>query len=203
MKSILLALGIMMNTQPIKIVTVDSSSKEVLATKTEDIQEDELYLANEISDQLMASLKPYLPAAGLAAPQIGISKSMFIYSYDRDPNHLETVINPKWTPISEDRIEGWEGCFSVLLSDGIWQLASIPRYEKIKVKYTNLDGKIIEKELDGFGAKVFQHECDHLEGLVCIYRTDAAIKSFDSKEALQNFLKEVKKNDSKNYQSPK
>ena len=69
----------------IKIVTVDSLEKEVLRQKTEEIYEDELPLAKEIAEKLFAALQPLLPAAGLAAPQIGISKSVFIFSFDRDP----------------------------------------------------------------------------------------------------------------------
>jgi len=64
-------------------------------------------------------LKPYLPAAGLAAPQIGISKSVFIFSFDRGPKNLEAVVNPRFVPIEDTKVEGWEGCFSVMLSNGI------------------------------------------------------------------------------------
>lgn len=81
-----------------QIVTIDSSSKEILKKKTEDIRKDESNLAKEITEKLLTALAPYLPAAGLAAPQIGISKSVFIYSYDREPKHLEPVINPQFIP---------------------------------------------------------------------------------------------------------
>jgi peptide deformylase len=61
--------------QELKIVTVDSPNKDVLRQKTEEIKPNELQLAREIGDKLFQALKPHLPAAGLAAPQIGISKS--------------------------------------------------------------------------------------------------------------------------------
>ena len=116
----------------IKIVTIDSPLQHVLKMKTEEIRPDELPLAEEIVEKLLFALQPYVPAAGLAAPQIGISKSVFVFSFDRDPNHLEGVINPSFVPVGDAKVEGWEGCFSVMLSDGSWKLAKIPRYESIR-----------------------------------------------------------------------
>lgn len=188
--------------QKLMIVTVDSPNKDVLKRKTEAIEPDELQMALEIGDKLFQALKPHLPAAGLAAPQIGISKSVFLYSYDRNPENLELVINPTFSPIGDHKIEGWEGCFSVILSDSIWQLAKVPRYEKIHVSYLNRNGEKIEKMLDGFAAKVFQHEYDHLQGIENIERSDAYIKEFDSRENLLAFLKNVKKEDSVHYKKP-
>jgi peptide deformylase len=186
----------------LKIVTVDSAQRDVLRKKTENFQEDEMPWAKEIAEKLLLALTPYLPAAGLAAPQIGISKSIFIYSYDRDPKNFEIVINPIVIPIGNEKIEGWEGCFSVLLSDGIWKLAKIPRYEKIKVIYINQNGVKVEKILDGFASKVFQHEYDHLQGIESIDRSDAFIKEFISKNELLSFLEIVKKDDSSHYKNP-
>lgn len=188
--------------EEMKIITIDGPQQEILRKKTEKIQEHELALAREISEKLFLALKPYLPAAGLAAPQIGISKSVFIFSFDRDPKNLETVINPNFTAIGDNKIEGWEGCFSVTLSNGMWKLAKIPRYETIKVTYLNLEGKKIEKVFDGFAAKVFQHEYDHLQGITNIDRTDAIVKTFDTKDAMLTFMEQVKKEDSVHYKKP-
>lgn len=185
-----------------KIVTIDSPSQDILKMKTEAIKENELVLAREISEMLHLALKPYLPAAGLAAPQIGISKSIFIFSFDRDPKNLETVVNPSFIPLDDTKIEGWEGCFSVILSDGIWKLAKVPRYEIIKVTYMNLEGENIEKTLEGFAARVFQHEYDHLQGIENIEREDASVKVFDTKEDLLSFMQQVKKEDSIHYKKP-
>jgi peptide deformylase len=186
----------------VKIVTVDSPLNYVLKEQTEDILEDELPLAQEIAEKLFLALKPHLPAAGLAAPQIGISKSIFIYSYDRDPNHLEVVINPSFIPVDNTQVVGWEACFSVILSEGTWKIASVPRYQTIKVEYLTLQGERIEKMLDGFAAKVFQHEYDHLQGIENIDREDAVVKTFESKEELVNYMLQVKKEDSQYYNRP-
>lgn len=187
----------------VAIVTVDGPNKEVLKRKTEKIGNNELDLAREIGNKLLQALTPLLPAAGLAAPQIGISKSVFIYSYDRTAENLELVINPTFIPVGEEKIQGWEGCFSVLLSNGVWKLANIPRYKKIQVSYLNSKGEKIEKILEGFAAKVFQHEYDHLQGITNIERNDAQINSFDSKENLLHFMQNVKKEDSVHYKAPK
>lgn len=186
----------------VQIVTIDSPLQHVLKTKTEPLQANELPLAREIVDQLFLALKPHLPAAGLAAPQIGISKSVFIFSFDRDPNNLEGVINPSFTPVGDVKIEGWEGCFSVMLSDNTWKLAKIPRYETIKVQYLNMEGERVEKILDGFAAKVFQHEYDHLQGIENIDREDAVVRDFTSTKEMLDFMEQVKKEDSLRYKRP-
>lgn len=183
------------------IITVDSPQQEVLKKQTEEIRSNELALAREIAEQLHSALEPYFPAAGLAAPQIGISKSIFIFSYDRDPKNLEVVINPEFTPLGSP-VSGWEACFSVILSKGIWKAAQVSRYEKIKVAYLNLQGERVEKILTGFAAKAFQHEYDHLQGVVNIYRQDAIVKTFDNKGELLDYLKKVKKEDAANYIKP-
>lgn len=185
-----------------QIITVDGPLKEVLRKKTEDIQENEFPLAQEIAEKLLQALKPYSPAAGLAAPQIGISKSVFIFSFDRNPENLEAVINPSFVPVNEKTTESWEGCLSVLLSESCWKFAKIPRYEAIKVTYFNLKGSKVEKVLEQFAAKVFQHEYDHLQGIVNIDRADAIVKSFNQKEDMLNFIQEIKKEDASHYKKP-
>ncbi len=187
---------------PIEIVTIDSSQAQVLKTKTENFREDELVLAREIADQLYHSLAPFFPAAGLAAPQIGISRSIFIFSYDRDPKNLEAVINPTVTPIGDEKVEGWEGCFSAILKTGAYECAKIPRYATIHVSYLTTKGEKVEKILEGFAAKVFQHEYDHLQGYVNLCRQDAEVKTFQNKQEFIDFMQEVKKQDAARYFKP-
>ena len=184
------------------IVTIDSPQSEILKTRTEDIQENELDLAQEIATKLVAALTPFFPAAGLAAPQIGISKSVFIFSYNRDPKNLEIVINPTLQPVGEEKVEGWESCFSAVLKTGVWECAKLSRYEKIQVSYLNISGEKVEKILEGFAAKVFQHEYDHLQGYVNICRKDAEVKRFESKQDFITFIQEVKKQDAARYTKP-
>ena len=182
-------------------LTIDSPKQAILHCKTDDILIEELDLAREIGEKLFLALKPYFPAAGLAAPQIGISKSIFIYSFDRNPKNLEVVINPSFIPIGQEQVEGWEGCLSVITTT--WKMAKVPRYEMIQVTYMNQNGEVIEKILKGFAAKVFQHEFDHLQGMINIHRPDAIIREFEAKEEMENFMQAVKKEDAARYDAPR
>jgi peptide deformylase len=185
-----------------EIVTIDSPQADVLKTKVEQIQKVELGLAKEIGRYLYLALEPFFPAGGLAAPQIGMSKAVFIFSYNRDPKNLEIVINPTFIPVGNEKVEGWESCLSAILKTGVRKCAKVSRYEKIKVTYMNLEGEIIEKVLDGFAAKVFQHEYDHLQGYVNIYLEGAEVKTFETHEEYLAFMQEVKKQDAARYSSP-
>lgn len=181
------------------ILTLDSPQAFILKAKTEDIQEDEFLLAQKIADQLYQSLAPFFPAAGLAAPQIGISKSIFIFTPDRDPKNIEVVINPSFEPLTEGKIEGWESCFSALLKSGVCECAKVSRYDSIRVSYLTLKGEKVEKDLHGFAAKVFQHEYDHLQGVVNVLRPDAEVKKFENRQDFTTFMQEVKKLDATRY----
>ncbi len=182
------------------IVTLFMPNEQVLFEKTEEISPNEFSTVQDIEKELYNALSPYFPAAGLAAPQIGISKSVFIFSYDRDPKHLEAVVNPIFEPVGEEKTAGWEACLSVI--NACHKIAKVPRYNKIKAIYYNAQGKLVEKLLEDFAARVFQHEYDHLQGMLNIHRPDSEVKEFDTKEAMQAFLAEVKKEDASRYKNP-
>lgn len=184
------------------IVTLDSPQQAVLRTVTTEITPSEWDLAKDIAFKLYLALKPHFPAAGLSAPQIGISKSIFIYSYDRDPKHLEVVVNPSYLSEGEETVIGWEGCLSSLTGETRC-IARIPRYKKLLVTYFDLEGDRQQRLLEGFAARVFQHECDHLEGILNIEHPEASVKAFASQQELQAFMSEVKKGDSQQYIPPK
>ena len=104
--------------------------------------------------------------AGLAAPQIGVDLALVIFGFKQNtrypdaPAVPETVlINPVITPLSSEEEEGWEGCLSVPGLRGV-----VPRFARIR--YSGFDplGRPIEREAEGFHARVVQHECDHLIG---------------------------------------
>jgi len=104
--------------------------------------------------------------AGLAAPQIGVDLQLVIFGFDRvarypdaPPVPRTVLINPLVTPLSDALETGWEGCLSVPGLRG-----QVPRHARIR--YTGFDpqGQPIEREADGFHARVVQHECDHLIG---------------------------------------
>jgi peptide deformylase len=106
--------------------------------------------------------------AGLAAPQIGVDLQLVIFGFDRNerypdaPAVPETVLlNPVIEPIGEAVEEGWEGCLSVPGMRGV-----VPRFARIRYRGVDVDGRPIEREAEGFHARVVQHECDHLVGVL-------------------------------------
>jgi peptide deformylase len=105
---------------------------------------------------------------GLAAPQIGLNLQLVIFGFQKSerypdaPPVPETVlINPLLTPVSDEIEEGWEGCLSVPGMRGM-----VPRYTKLHYRGFDPFGKLIDRTADGFHARVVQHECDHLEGIL-------------------------------------
>ncbi|HEX7638824.1 MAG TPA: peptide deformylase [Burkholderiaceae bacterium] len=104
--------------------------------------------------------------AGLAAPQIGVDLQLVIFGFDRNDRYPDApvvprtvLLNPVITPLGEEEAEGWEGCLSVPGLRGV-----VPRWTRIR--YTGVDpqGRPIDREAEGFHARVVQHEVDHLVG---------------------------------------
>jgi peptide deformylase len=109
-----------------------------------------------------------LNGAGLAAPQIGVGLRVVIFGMDDNPRYPEAdpvpytvLINPILTSLSGDMEDGWEGCLSVPGMRGV-----VPRYRELR--YTGLDaaGVPIDRTVNGFHARVVQHEVDHLDGIL-------------------------------------
>ncbi len=106
--------------------------------------------------------------AGLAAPQIGVNLQLVIFGFKQNtrypdaPPVPETVlINPVLTPLSDDIEDGWEGCLSVPGLRG-----TVPRWRSLHYEGFDQYGQPISRDADGFHARVVQHECDHLAGIL-------------------------------------
>jgi peptide deformylase len=104
--------------------------------------------------------------AGLAAPQIGVDLQLVIFGFQRNDRYPEAppvpetvLLNPTIEPLGTAEEEGWEGCLSVPGMRGV-----VPRFARIRYRGLDLDGHAIEREAEGFHARVVQHECDHLIG---------------------------------------
>ncbi len=106
--------------------------------------------------------------AGLAAPQIGVDSRVVIFGFDSNPRYPQSgavprtvLINPEITPLSDAMEDGWEGCLSVPGMRGM-----VSRYSHIR--YTGFDaaGNPVDVVAEGFHARVVQHECDHLDGII-------------------------------------
>lgn len=103
---------------------------------------------------------------GLAAPQIGLDRQLVIFGFESSerypdaPEVPQTVLlNPVVVPLSDEQEDGWEGCLSVPGLRGV-----VPRYRYIRYSGFDPAGNAIEREAEGFHARVVQHECDHLIG---------------------------------------
>ncbi len=109
-----------------------------------------------------------LSGAGLAAPQIGVSLRVVIFEVSANPRYPEVapipytvLVNPQLTPLGESQEEGWEGCLSVPGLRGL-----VPRFKRLRYRGFDIEGAPIDRTVEGFHARVVQHEVDHLDGIL-------------------------------------
>ncbi len=109
-----------------------------------------------------------LSGVGLAAPQIGVPLRVVIFGVDKNERYPDAevvpqtvLINPVLTPLSDEMEEGWEGCLSVPGMRGL-----VPRFKKLRYQGRDEHGAPIDRTVGGFHARVVQHECDHLDGIL-------------------------------------
>lgn len=122
-------------------------------------------------DALLVDMADTLQAAGgvgLAAPQIGVGLQVIIFGFERSSRYPEAeavpltqLLNPEIIPLTDDLALGWEGCLSVPGLRG-----EVPRYEKIRYRGYTPRGELIDRDVDGFHARLVQHEYDHLTGVL-------------------------------------
>jgi peptide deformylase len=121
--------------------------------------------------ELLADMKDtmaHLNGAGLAAPQIGVALRVVIFGVTANPRYPDiepvpdtVLINPILTPLSGEEEEGWEGCLSVPGMRG-W----VPRFKKLRYSGYDERGRRFQRDVEGFHARVVQHEVDHLDGVL-------------------------------------
>ena len=109
-----------------------------------------------------------MDGAGIAAPQIGVSLRVVIFGVGENPRYPDAekvpytvLINPVLTPLGSEMEEGWEGCLSVPGMRGV-----VDRYSRLRYSGFDPAGIPVEREASGFHARVVQHECDHLDGIL-------------------------------------
>ncbi len=127
--------------------------------------------------------------AGLAAPQIGCNLRVIMFGFEKNeryPNEkpipFTILINPEFEILSDEMVEGWEGCLSV---PGLRGLVS--RYNKIRYKGFDMKGNPVSRIAEGFHARVVQHECDHINGILFPERMKN-MKCFGFEEELRSIL---------------
>ena len=125
---------------------------------------------------------------GIAAPQVFESLSLFIVASSPNPRYPNApqmeptaMINPEILWRSEDKEKGWEGCLSIPGLHGL-----VPRHRWIGVRYLTREGEMREVEFEDFLARVFQHEFDHLHGIVFIDRLESTQDLITEKEYLRS-----------------
>ena len=106
--------------------------------------------------------------AGLAAPQIAVPLRVVIFGLAHNPRYPDAepvpyteLVNPVLTPLTDEQEEGWEGCLSVPGFRGL-----VPRSTRLRYEGFDPAGNRIARDVDGFHARVVQHECDHLDGIL-------------------------------------
>lgn len=116
----------------------------------------------------MRDTMAHLDGAGLAAPQIGVDLRVVIFGGFANPRYPEAppvpdtvLINPVLEPLGDEEEEGWEGCLSVPGLRGV-----VPRWKRLRYAGYDAHGQRLERVVDGFHARVVQHECDHLDGIL-------------------------------------
>lgn len=116
----------------------------------------------------MADTMQAMNGAGLAAPQIGVGLRVVMFGIvanprypDAEPVPQTVLINPAITPLDTEIEDGWEGCLSVPGMRGL-----VPRHRRLRYRGFDAYGKAIDRTVHGFHARVVQHECDHLDGIL-------------------------------------
>jgi peptide deformylase len=135
------------------------------AISPDQFDSDELHLLVADMFETMRAVN----GAGLAAPQIGVDLQLVIFGTDQpNPRYPDSplvprtvLLNPVITPLAADEVDGWEGCLSVPGLRGL-----VPRFSSIRYTGFDLYGDPIDRTVDGFHARVVQHECDHLIGML-------------------------------------
>jgi len=161
------------------IVTLPQPILRKNAHKVKDFDKDLKVLIEDMIETMRNE-----PGVGLAAPQIGISSRVVVVEYGDDedeevPQKLYTVINPEIINPSEEMVNGIEACLSV---PGFY--GEVERHAHIIVKGQNKNGKNIKIKAEGWLARIFQHEIDHLDGIVYIDRATRVWKPKEDEETV-------------------
>jgi peptide deformylase len=135
-----------------------------VAEKVTEFDTPELHaLIQDMYDTMSA-----MNGAGIAAPQIGVSLQVVMFGVGKNPRYPDAeevpftvLINPELTPIDDEQEDGWEGCLSVPGMRGL-----VPRYQSLHYRGFDPQGNVIDRTASGFHARVVQHECDHLFGIL-------------------------------------
>jgi peptide deformylase len=156
-----------------RLLKIAKMGDPVLRIPVEKMKLDQSHpdLANYLEDMRVTLF--HEDCVGLSGPQVYLQQAIVMYYVPKEKAdstipegvQLTVMFNPEWKPLSEEMVEGWEECGSVPGIKG-----KVPRYRFISYSYETLDGEVITGEAQDYHARVIQHECDHLQGLLYMDR---------------------------------
>jgi len=157
----------------------------ILLKSAEPIQEFGTLWLRDLADDMFAAMHAE-KGVGLAAPQIGESVRIIVLAYP-DPDNKRGIppipatvlVNPVLTFVGDEQEEDWESCLSV---PGL--IGKVPRYKNLRYDGCDMDGNPVNGEVEGFHARILQHECDHLDGKLYPTRIINSV-SFGFKEEIE------------------
>lgn len=182
-----------------KVLEIAELGQPVLREKAVDIESvDDPRVQEFIDDLIETGIDSN--GVGIAAPQVFQPYRIFVIHSRPNPRYPEApeigplaIINPEIIEYSEEMEKDWEGCLSI---PGIRGL--VPRHRSIKTRYTTRDGKIEERQFDDFVARIFQHELDHLNGVVFLDRMESSREIITEKEYQRMMIKALEEIETQN-----
>ena len=175
-----------------KILEIAELGNPILRVRSSDIKDiHDPEIESFIDDLIATGINAN--GVGIAAPQVSVPKRIFIISSRpniRYPNAPEmeptAVINPEIISYSDETVKDWEGCLSI---PGIRGL--VPRHRSVYVKYLLRDGTKVEREFSDFIARIFQHEFDHLNGVLFLDRLESNTDIITDREYMKLFRRDA------------
>ncbi|WP_193194077.1 peptide deformylase [Nostoc sp. MG11] len=172
-----------------ELVTIIQLGNPILRQKAVWVDNTQDEQIQKLIEDLVATVAK-ANGVGIAAPQVAESYRLLIVASRPNPRYPNApemeptaMINPRIIAHSIEIVKGWEGCLSV---PGIRGL--IPRYQAIEVEYTDRNGKLQKQELTDFVARIFQHEYDHLDGIVFVDRLETTLDMLTEQEYQQRVI---------------
>jgi peptide deformylase len=173
-----------------EILQISQLGNPVLRRKSQFVENIQADRIQQLIDDLIFTVQQ-ANGVGIAAPQAAKGDRLFIVAsrpnlrYPQAPKMEPTaMINPQIIASSTETVKDWEGCLSI---PGIRGL--VPRSRAIEIEYTSRDGKLDRQELTDFVARIFQHEYDHLDGIVFLDRVESTQELMTEDEYQQQFVK--------------
>ncbi|MFM9268127.1 peptide deformylase [Tychonema sp. BBK16] len=172
-----------------EILQISQLGNPVLRERSQVVENIKGDRIQELIDNLISTVQQ-ANGVGIAAPQVAMGDRIFIVAsrpnlrYPQAPKMEPTaMINPRILASSTETVKDWEGCLSI---PGIRGL--VPRSRSIEIEYTSRDGKLHQQELTDFVARIFQHEHDHLDGIVFLDRVESTQELITEDEYQKQFV---------------